>query len=75
MAGETVRSSDDLHNVIVELGETIRRFRVERRHPATPTPAASQGRRLAASVATVEDEMATPLFDDGPQRQFAGWQR
>ncbi|OCP35653.1 globin-coupled sensor protein [Ensifer sp. LC163] len=75
MAGETVRSSDDLHNVIVELGETIRRFHVERRHAASPTSTASQGRSLPVPPDVAEDEMAAALFDDGPQRQFAGWQR
>ncbi|MEI2298029.1 globin-coupled sensor protein [Ensifer sp. MJa1] len=74
LAGETARSSDDLHTVIVELGETIRQFRLERRHPASTAPAASREPRRQELAAPVE-EPAASLFDDGLQRQFAGWQR
>ncbi|MNL75488.1 hypothetical protein D3C87_2013050 [compost metagenome] len=73
LAGETVRSSDDLHTVIVELGETIRQFRLERRHPAASARAGREPFRHTSAV--VAEESAAPLFDDGLQRQLAGWQR
>ncbi|HEV7308842.1 globin-coupled sensor protein [Ensifer sp.] len=74
LAGETARSSDDLHTVIVELGETIRQFRLERREPVASTPAV--GRQLTRQVPeAAAGETALALFDDGEQRRFAGWQR
>ncbi|MBW0365801.1 globin-coupled sensor protein [Ensifer adhaerens] len=73
LAGDTVRSSDDLHTVIVELGETIRQFRLERRHPAASARAGREPFRHTSAV--VAEEPAAPLFDDGLQRQLAGWQR
>lgn len=72
LASETARSSDDLHAVIVELGETIRRFRLERRQPvSTAMPVGREHRQQAPAVVAEEPV----LFDDGPRRQLAGWQR
>ncbi|WP_018234844.1 globin-coupled sensor protein [Ensifer sp. BR816] len=73
LAGETVASTEDLHGTILELGQTIRRFRFERQaglraSTFAPPPA------LLPQVD--EDERAMPFSDDAASgRQVAGWRR
>ncbi|MGV1790466.1 methyl-accepting chemotaxis protein [Rhizobium sp. A37_96] len=64
-ASRSQEGADHLHTVVVELGRTIREFRIERerRHAAPPAPVkAAQQRQLPArdefSIARDEDEMA-----------------
>ncbi|WP_085031680.1 globin-coupled sensor protein [Ensifer aridi] len=73
LAGETAASSEDLHSVILELGQTIRRFRFERQ-------ARSSAAAFAQSPALLperhEDELQMPFGDDAvSERHFAGWRR
>jgi methyl-accepting chemotaxis protein len=73
LAGETAASSDDLHNVIVELGQTIRRFRFERQARSS---GASVSPPPALPAATHEEEPAMPFGNDTvSERHVAGWRR
>ncbi|APG89966.1 globin-coupled sensor protein [Sinorhizobium americanum] len=73
LAGEAAASTEDLHGTILELGQTIRRFRFERqaglRAPTFVPPSA-----LLPQVD--EDERAMPFSDDAAAgRQVAGSRR
>lgn len=74
LAGETLASSDDLHTVILELGQTVRRFRFERQAGSAAMPGFSHRPALLPQVD--EDEPATLFGDDAaPGRHVAGWRR
>ncbi|HXV30595.1 MAG TPA: globin-coupled sensor protein [Sinorhizobium sp.] len=74
LAGETLASSDDLHSVILELGQTIRRFRFERQAGLAATAAFSPPPALPPPAD--EDEPAMLFSDEAAsERHFAGWRR
>ena len=73
LAGETAASSEDLHSVILELGQTIRRFRFERQARYS---AAAFAQSPALLPEKHEDELQMPFGDDAvSERHFAGWRR
>ncbi|NRP71707.1 Methyl-accepting chemotaxis protein IV [Ensifer psoraleae] len=67
LAESAAGSSEDLYGVIVELGQSIRRFRLERhqaaRAAATSTPVLSRASQRAEAQVGYED--AITLLDDG----------
>ncbi|WEX78002.1 globin-coupled sensor protein [Sinorhizobium numidicum] len=72
LANTALASSDDLHGVILELGQTIRRFRFERQMGLSPSSASSP-----ALPPQVQEEESSMLFDDdlASERHHAGWRR
>ncbi|OHV85985.1 globin-coupled sensor protein [Ensifer sp. LCM 4579] len=71
LAGETLASSDDLHGVILELGQTVRRFRFERQAGPAAT-AFSHAPALSQQIH--QDEPATLFSDDSiSERRVGGW--
>ena len=58
-AAETRGQADELHAVILELGETIREFRLESRRETAPPQPAPKAAEASRSQTTVED-----AFDD-----------
>lgn len=72
LAGETLASSDNLHSLILELGQTIRRFRFERQAGLAATVAVSP---VAGLPLQINEEEPAMLFaeDAASERHFAGW--
>jgi methyl-accepting chemotaxis protein len=73
LASETAASTEDLHGTILELGQTIRRFRFERQ---AGLRASTYAPPPALLPQVDEDERAMPFSDDAASgRQVAGWRR
>jgi methyl-accepting chemotaxis protein len=74
LAGETLASSDDLHTVILELGQTVRRFRFERQPGLAATAAFSHSPALLPQV--IEDKPAMLFGEEtASERHVAGRRR
>ncbi|ACP24049.1 predicted chemotaxis methyl-accepting receptor protein [Sinorhizobium fredii NGR234] len=73
LAGEAAASTEDLHGTILELGQTIRRFRFERQAGLRASTIAPP----PALLPQVDgDEAAMPFSDDTALgRHVAGWRR
>jgi methyl-accepting chemotaxis protein len=69
LGGAALASADDLHGVIVELGETVRRFHLDRQARS----AASFAPRM--SIEAPEDETTSPFVEVTSERHLAGWRR
>jgi methyl-accepting chemotaxis protein len=73
LAGEAAASTEDLHGTILELGQTIRRFRFERQ---AGLRASTFALPPALPPQIDEDEAAMPFSDDAASgRQVAAWRR
>jgi len=72
LAGETLASTDDLHSVILELGQTIRRFRFERQVGLAANMAVPAE---AGRLRQMNEEEPAMLFveEDASERHFTGW--
>ncbi|MQX46271.1 globin-coupled sensor protein [Sinorhizobium medicae] len=68
LAEVALASSGDLHDVIMELGETVRRFHLERE-------ARSGARFLPSRVEATDDQNEMPFGEAASERHFAGWRR
>ncbi|WP_275788798.1 globin-coupled sensor protein [Pararhizobium gei] len=71
LAADAGQSCADLHTVILELGQTIREFHVERQAPKFP--AAVSAARIAVSARPRDEDQ--DFDDDGLQGRLAGWGR
>ncbi|WEJ10632.1 globin-coupled sensor protein [Sinorhizobium prairiense] len=69
LGGAALASADDLHGVIVELGETVRRFHLDRQARS----AASFAPRMR--IDAPEDETTGPFVEVTSERHLAGWRR
>ncbi|WP_438750216.1 globin-coupled sensor protein [Pararhizobium sp. O133] len=73
-AADARETCDDLQTVILELGQTIRQFHVQRQSPQVSTPAKA---RIEIAQGNEETDEAVDGFDDGYglQGRLAGWGR
>jgi methyl-accepting chemotaxis protein len=76
-AGEAYADCGDLQTVILELGQTIRQFRVQRQSAASITATRLQRPAPIASVPVNADEISFSSDEDGfgLQARLAGWGR